>query len=143
MDDGKRPISENHKSCKNKELKKGLCFFIPVKMSEAKEHQRTCARLWYHVKKGKTEEERQQAMEELADYRRSYKYKKQNERTTNQRRYYYKTTLAHLLEAETLNVQRIRVFLELYKSFDPDDKHGVIAAAERILEQNATTHQDD
>lgn len=105
-------------------------------MDEIKQHQRTCAKLWYHVKNGKTEEERRQAMDELTEYRNSYKYKKQNERTKNQRSYYYRTTLSHLLESETLNIQRIKVFLELYKPLDPEDKHGIITAAEKIIEQN-------
>ena len=115
---------------------------------DAKQHQRTCARLRYHVRNGKTVEERQRATEELEEYRKTYKYKKQNARTKNQRRYYYKTTLKHLLEAETLNVRRIAIFLDLYKAFDPDDKFGIIAAAVKVLEQDTETtppqeRQDD
>lgn len=106
---------------------------------DAKQHQRTCARLRYHVRNGKTVEERQQAAEELEEYRKTYKYKKQNARTKNQRCYYYKTTLKHLLEAETLNVRRIAIFLDLYKAFDPDDKFGIIAAAVKVLEEGTET----
>lgn len=115
---------------------------------DAKQHQRICARLRYHVRNGKTVEERQRATEELEEYRKTYKYKKQNARTKNQRCYYYKTTLKHLLEAETLNVRRIAIFLNLYKAFDPDDKFGIIAAAVKVLEEDTETtppqeRQDD
>ena len=102
-------------------MKNVFYIFTTTKMEEAKQHQRICARLRYHVRNGKTVEERQRATEELEEYRKTYKYKKQNARTKNQRCYYYKTTLKHLLEAETLNVRRIAIFLDLYNAFDPDD----------------------